>query len=151
MKRRVNQYKMASSKRILTDLVLCESELPQHKIKIASRESNIHEILFLLFIEDTGFEYLGKLILPQNFPFSAPKIRFITPTGFFRSDEDVCLTLVSHIHNDEWTPIWRIHTILIAIKSFIYEKIQTQTPQQKKLAEESSTFNKTRDEIKMFS
>lgn len=143
---------MSSEKRILIDLALCQRELPLHKIKIAYHESNIRDIFFVMTMEDTiNAEYLGKLTLPSNFPFCAPKIKFITPNGFFRSDEDACLTLVSHLHNDEWTPIWRIHTILIAIKSFIYDKAKELTHEQKKHADESSKVNQNIPEIKMFS
>ena len=140
---------MASARRIMTDLVLSQTELPPHKIKIAYHENNVHDIFFLIEIEDNKSEYLGQMIFPNNFPFTAPRIKFITPTGFFRQDEDVCLTLVSHIHNEQWTPIWRIHTILIAIKSFLYDQIK-EHPEHKKYSDTSLEFNKARPEIKMF-
>jgi ubiquitin-conjugating enzyme E2 J2 len=65
-----------------------------------------------------GF-YHGVLELPEDYPFSPPKIKFLTNNGRFQVDKSICTTF-THYHKETWSSSWNIRTILTAMISFMY-------------------------------
>lgn len=65
-----------------------------------------------------GF-YHGVLELPEDYPFSPPKIKFLTNNGRFLVDKSICTTF-THYHKETWSSSWNIRTILTAMISFMY-------------------------------
>ena len=95
--------------------------------------------------KDSDYEgglYHGKIKLPDEYPFKAPDLIFLTKNGRFETGKNICLSITSY-HNESWTPAWNIITILEAVGAFFlveengigYVKESPET--RKKLAQES--------------
>lgn len=83
-----------------------------------------------------GF-YHGILDLPEDYPFSPPKIRFLTNNGRFEVGKSICTTF-THYHKETWSSSWNIRTILTAMISFMYTNEKgigglAETPEQRQL------------------
>ncbi|KAG0425631.1 hypothetical protein HPB47_027213 [Ixodes persulcatus] len=77
--------------------------------------------------ENTPYEngiYHGKLMFPAEFPFKPPSILMITPSGRFKCNTRLCLS-ISDFHPDSWNPAWSVATILTGLLSFMVEKNPT--------------------------
>jgi len=61
--------------------------------------------------------YHGRIVLPLDWPFSPPEIRFLTPNGRFEINKNICLSNSSY-HPELWQPAWGIRTIIEGIRSF---------------------------------
>lgn len=47
-----------------------------------------------------------------------PSFRFLTPTGRFEVNREICLSISGH-HEETWQPAWGVRTALVAIRSFM--------------------------------
>ena len=65
-----------------------------------------------------GF-YSGVLKLAEDYPFSPPKIWFLTENGRFEAGKPICTTF-THYHKETWSASWNIRTMLTALISFMY-------------------------------
>lgn len=72
----------------------------------------------------TGGFYHGKLVFPSEFPFKPPSIYMTTPSGRFKTNTRLCLS-ISDYHPDTWNPAWSVGTILTGLLSFMLEKSPT--------------------------
>src|SRR5277367_7065225 len=66
----------------------------------------------------SGGQYYGTLRFPENFPFAAPSIRMLTPSGRFEPNHFICTTF-TNLHPEEWNPAWTVETILVGFLSFM--------------------------------
>ena len=93
-----------------------------------------------------GGIYLGKIRFPEEYPFAPPSIMMCTPSGRFKTETRLCLS-ISDFHPKEWNPSWGPATILKGLLSFMLEDTQTwgsmETSADKKqqLAKDSHAFN----------
>ncbi|KAI9716353.1 MAG: hypothetical protein M1812_005418 [Candelaria pacifica] len=62
--------------------------------------------------------YHGRIILPPTYPLRPPSFRFLTPTGRFEVNREICLSISGH-HEETWQPAWGIRTAMVAIRSFM--------------------------------
>ncbi|GES60055.1 ubiquitin conjugating enzyme [Aspergillus terreus] len=62
--------------------------------------------------------YHGRIVLPPSYPLRPPSFRFLTPTGRFEVNREICLSISGH-HEETWQPAWGIRTALLAIRSFM--------------------------------
>ncbi|KAK2753166.1 hypothetical protein FQN54_007992 [Arachnomyces sp. PD_36] len=62
--------------------------------------------------------YHGRIDLPPQYPLRPPSFRFLTPSGRFEVNREICLSISGH-HEETWQPAWGIRTALIAIRSFM--------------------------------
>ena len=62
--------------------------------------------------------YHGRIILPPQYPLRPPNFRFLTPTGRFEVNREICLSISGH-HEETWQPAWGVRTALVAIRSFM--------------------------------
>lgn len=81
-------------------------------------ENNI-KIWYVLFVgqKDTdysGGHYICKITLSDDYPFSPPKLLFLTPNGRFEINMYICLT-ITHFHPEHWQATITIKTMLIQI------------------------------------
>lgn len=96
-------------------------------------------------VYENGF-YHGKLIFPAEFPFKPPSIYMMTPSGRFKTNTRLCLS-ISDYHPDTWNPAWSVSTILTGLLSFMLEtsptlgSIETSDDEKRYLAQQSSQFN----------
>ncbi|ORY01807.1 ubiquitin-conjugating enzyme/RWD-like protein [Clohesyomyces aquaticus] len=65
-----------------------------------------------------GGIYHGRIILPSTYPLRPPSFRFLTPTGRFEVNREICLSISGH-HEETWQPAWGIRTAMVAIRSFM--------------------------------
>ncbi|KAK5119069.1 hypothetical protein LTR62_000280 [Meristemomyces frigidus] len=65
-----------------------------------------------------GGLYHGRIILPPAYPLKPPSFRFLTSTGRFEVNREICLSISGH-HEETWQPAWGIRTALVAIRSFM--------------------------------
>nr|XP_039251954.1 ubiquitin-conjugating enzyme E2 J2-like [Styela clava] len=93
-----------------------------------------------------GGIYHGKLVFPREFPFRPPSIYMITPSGRFKCNTRLCLS-ISDFHPDTWNPAWSVGTILTGLLSFMVEdsatlgSIETSHYTKRQLALQSGPFN----------
>ena len=99
--------------------------------------------------DDTPYKggyYHGKLVFPREFPFKPPSIYMITPSGRFKCNQRLCLS-ISDFHPDTWNPAWSVTTILTGLLSFMVEdtptlgSLETSVFVKQNLAVCSRTFN----------
>ncbi|SCV01352.1 LANO_0F11364g1_1 [Lachancea nothofagi CBS 11611] len=94
----------------------------------------------------SGGQYHGTLVFPSDYPFKPPAIRMVTPSGRFREDTRLCLSM-SDYHPDTWNPSWSVSTILTGLLSFMTSSESTTgaivtTPEhKKKMARASKEYN----------
>ena len=62
--------------------------------------------------------YHGRIILPATYPLRPPSFRFLTPSGRFEVNREICLSISGH-HEESWQPAWGIRTALCAIRAFM--------------------------------
>jgi ubiquitin-conjugating enzyme E2 J1 len=62
--------------------------------------------------------YHGRIVLPNTYPLRPPSFRFLTPSGRFEVNREICLSISGH-HEETWQPAWGIRTALVAIRSFM--------------------------------
>ncbi|KAL1995140.1 hypothetical protein VTN49DRAFT_1327 [Thermomyces lanuginosus] len=65
-----------------------------------------------------GGVYHGRIVLPPQYPLRPPSFRFLTPSGRFEVNREICLSISGH-HEETWQPAWGIRTALVAIRSFM--------------------------------
>ncbi|KAJ1976496.1 Ubiquitin-conjugating enzyme E2 6 [Dimargaris xerosporica] len=91
-------------------------------------ESNILEWHYVLrgpqATDYEAGEYHGVLKFPSEYPFKPPAIQFVTPSGRFQPNTDICLTM-SNFHPSLWNPSWSVATILNGVLSFMVEEETT--------------------------
>ena len=93
--------------------------------------------------------YHGRIILPPTYPLRPPSFRFLTPSGRFEVNREICLSISGH-HEESWQPAWGIRTALCAIRAFMAGEAKGQVgglemgeAPRKRLASESRTWRCT--------
>ena len=69
--------------------------------------------------------YHGRILLPPTYPLRPPSFRFLTPSGRFEVNREICLSISGH-HEESWQPAWGIRTALCAIRAFMAGEAQGQ-------------------------
>ncbi|KAK0619306.1 ubiquitin-conjugating enzyme [Immersiella caudata] len=90
--------------------------------------------------------YHGRINLPPAYPLKPPSFRFVTPSGRFETNREICLSISGH-HEETWQPAWGIRTALVALRSFMETDargqlggLETGEEVRKRLAAESGGF-----------
>lgn len=66
-----------------------------------------------------GGIYVGRILLPPEFPMRPPSFVLLTPSGRFETGVKICLS-ISQFHEQDglWSPSWSIRTALVALIPF---------------------------------
>ncbi|KAJ5611797.1 Ubiquitin-conjugating enzyme [Penicillium herquei] len=85
-------------------------------------DTNLHDWHFTLTGPpstpySTGL-YHGRITFPPTYPLRPPSFRFLTPSGRFEVNREICLSISGH-HEETWQPAWGVRTALLAIRSEI--------------------------------
>lgn len=90
--------------------------------------------------------YHGRIVLPPTYPLRPPSFRFVTPSGRFEANREICLSISGH-HEETWQPAWGVRTALVALRSFMETDpkgqlggLETTDAVRRRLATESRTF-----------
>ena len=100
-------------------------DIIKNPVKLISACPEIENILLWYYClegaPDTPYHgglYFGSVRFPKDYPFSPPAIMMKTPSGRFKCNERICLS-ISDFHPESWNPIWGISTILLGVQSFM--------------------------------
>ncbi|KAK4156340.1 ubiquitin-conjugating enzyme/RWD-like protein [Chaetomidium leptoderma] len=69
--------------------------------------------------------YHGRIVLPPTYPLRPPSFRFLTPSGRFETNREICLSISGH-HEETWQPAWGLRTALVALRSFMETDVKGQ-------------------------
>ena len=72
--------------------------------------------------KETEFEggiYHGVIKLPMTYPNSPPSVMFLTPSGRFETNKDVCLSMTQY-HKEEWQAAWTSIIIYIYFNKLFF-------------------------------
>ncbi|KAK0616080.1 ubiquitin-conjugating enzyme/RWD-like protein [Bombardia bombarda] len=93
-----------------------------------------------------GGIYHGRIVLPTGYPLRPPSFRFVTPSGRFETNREICLSISGH-HEETWQPAWGVRTALVALRSFMETDangqlggLETTEAVRRRLAAESGAF-----------
>lgn len=89
-------------------------------------EDNLHEWHFTLLGPPApspyaGGIYHGRITLPPAYPMKPPNFRFLTPSGRFEVNREICLS-ISGFHEETWQPAWGVRLALTALRGFMGEE-----------------------------
>ena len=99
-----------------------------------------------------GGWYWGRLKFPPEYPFKPPSILMVTPSGRFRPNTRLCLSM-SDYHPESWNPSWSLSTVLTGLCSFMVDStpttgaVETTTEEKLRLAGASLAWNKAQEEF----
>ncbi|KAL8735943.1 MAG: hypothetical protein Q9166_000505 [cf. Caloplaca sp. 2 TL-2023] len=138
--------KSPTIKRILKEATELRSN-PEATLHAAPLETNLFEWHFTLQgPPSTPYAsgiYHGRILLPPTYPLRPPSFRFLTPSGRFEVNREICLSISGH-HEETWQPAWGIRTALWALRAFMEGGAQGQVggmemgeDERKRLAAES--------------
>ncbi|KAJ1977545.1 Ubiquitin-conjugating enzyme E2 6 [Dimargaris verticillata] len=136
-------------KRLTKEYLAIQANPPPYVIA-KPLESNILEWHYVLrgpqATDYEAGEYHGVLKFPSEYPFKPPAIQFVTPSGRFQPNTDICLTM-SNFHPSLWNPSWSVATILNGVLSFMVEEetttgsVRATQRDRRTLAAKSHLFN----------
>jgi ubiquitin-conjugating enzyme E2 J2 len=111
---------------------------------------------FIIYdLKETDFDdgvYLGKVILPNNYPFNPPDFQMLTPSNRFQINTKLC-TSFSGYHKDLYSPSLNIAGMLHGLISFMTDDTskpesrgiggiyEATTEQKQQMAKDSRDFN----------
>lgn len=105
-----------------------EQQLQKDPIEFAvvRRKDNLkfHFCLFGLDDDYRSGYYHGVLILPEEYPFSPPELRFFTPSGYFETDKAICTTFTNY-HKETWSALWSVESMVLGTISFMLAGVIT--------------------------
>jgi ubiquitin-conjugating enzyme E2 J2 len=93
-----------------------------------------------------GGIYHGLIKFPAEYPNKPPSIYMITPSGRFKTDTRLCLSM-SDFHPDHWNPNWTLSSLLYGILFALLDDedligtVDTDDTQKRMYARESLAFN----------
>lgn len=97
------------------------------EFQIIPDETNMQIFYFLLKPAHKPYAnglYIGKIVLPDNFPHTAPNYYMLTPSGRFNINAPICLSN-SGYHNTTWNPHWTIVNITKGFLSILLSENQS--------------------------
>ena len=109
-----------ATKRLNKEYKSIQANPPPYIIAHPSEDNILEWHYVLTGPQDTPYEggqYHGLLRFPPQYPFQPPSILMITPSGRFKPNTRICLSM-SDYHPDTWNPAWSVLTILTGMLSF---------------------------------
>jgi len=95
----------------------------------------------------SGGQYIMKVKLPDNYPYSPPVISCVNPNGRFEPGTNICLN-ISHYHSESWSPLITVEKVIYSVISVFYDpqihgigSKYSEKEEVKRLASESKTYN----------
>lgn len=101
------------------------SQAPPKGISVSQKEDKTNHLeARIIGPENTPYEegvYNLEILIPENYPFSPPSIRFLTKVYHLNIDDNgrICLDLIKMPPKGNWKPTYSIENILIAIRMLL--------------------------------
>lgn len=140
---------MSEYKKLMTD------PLDNIDVTVLNDDMNVWYVKIYGLTEDVykGGEYLLEILIPTDYPYSAPDFRMLTPNGRFDIERKLCFSN-SGYHPEEWSPLWNMRTIIMGFLSFFLENgstgighINTTDEHKRVLAKKSVEYNSTHPKL----
>lgn len=94
-----------------------------------------------------GGYYHGTIEFPDKYPYKAPSVRMLTPSGRFVVGRSICMSMTAW-HPESWNPAWNIGTLTVGFSSFMHddndggvESMKDTPASRRKMAADSMAFN----------
>ena len=147
--------KKGAGYRLRKELLAINKDRPEF-IWATHKETNILLWSFLVAPPDdtvygSGW-YWGRVTFPQDYPFAPPGIQFVTPSGRFRPETKICMSM-SDYHPESWNPAWSVSTILKGVLSFMLSDeittgaVECSDSERRRLAQASVAWNTSQPEF----
>ncbi|KAJ5083572.1 Ubiquitin-conjugating enzyme [Penicillium angulare] len=112
-----------STKRLLKESTDLHKNPSPYFTASPTSDSNLHDWHFTITGPPSptpyaGGLYHGRITFPPTYPLRPPSFRFLTPSGRFETNREICLSISGH-HEETWQPAWGVRTALLAIRSEI--------------------------------
>lgn len=112
-----------STKRLLKESTDLHKNPSPYFTASPTSDTNLHDWHFTLAGPPSptpyaGGLYHGRITFPPSYPLRPPSFRFLTPSGRFEVNREICLSISGH-HEETWQPAWGVRTALLAIRSEI--------------------------------
>jgi ubiquitin-conjugating enzyme E2 J2 len=147
-------YKMANLSRLTQKRLVNEIKRvePSDMYQIYYSESEELTYYFLIRLDAQPYEngyYIGKIIVPSDYPKNPGDFYLLTPNGRFMTNNKICMSNTSY-HKDQWAAAgWNIERMVQGIISMFYNLeehgisfITTEESEKLKLRDESIAYNK---------
>jgi ubiquitin-protein ligase len=130
----------ANTKRIARELELFQKNAQTNinKIYVTSVNDNLLDLRGLIIApNDTPYQgcFLYFSITPENYPYSPPKMKFLTPFSSdcrihpnLYADGKICLSILGTWGSQEWSPFLTFEKVLITIQGLLSENPITHEP-----------------------
>ncbi|GAB1225969.1 hypothetical protein ENUP19_0271G0001 [Entamoeba nuttalli] len=117
----MNQASPICRKKISIEMKQCQ--LQKDPLIIQRFDPNNILNCYYIFIgpKDTPYEggmYFGKVTLPFDYPFRPPSIEMFTPSGRFKPNQKICIS-ISNFHPETWSPSYNVFSVLMGLLSFM--------------------------------
>ena len=66
-----------------------------------------------------GGAYVVRLLLPERWPFEAPAVEMLTPSGRFETRKRLCMSGITHHHSDQYSCLQTFSSIAVGIVSIM--------------------------------
>lgn len=111
----------ARNRRILNEVYNIEKNAKYYEkmFKIKMINENLYHWEVILYGPDDslyhGYQFKLEVKLPNDYPFSAPNVKFVTPIQHVNINEEgnICLDIIKD--NNKWTPSLNITAIILSI------------------------------------
>ena len=119
-------------KRINKEILLYQKDNFSFDNLIIQPSDNLNLWYFVIHnLKDTEYDngiYLGKVMLPDKYPFKAPDFMFLTESGRFKTNIKICTSFTA-FHNDLYSPSWNIDCMCTGLVSFMTDNITKEESQ----------------------
>lgn len=110
---------MLTAKRLKGELQKLEKEREAYYQVVQDEKDPLLFYFLLRGASDSVYKggyYIGKIVLPKDYPTNPGDFYMLTPSGRFNVNSKICLTN-SGYHKESWTPMWNISNMVIGFVS----------------------------------
>lgn len=112
-----------ATKRIARELQILTTR-PDPFMRVFPRPDDILSIhVSILGPQESSYQgglYHLEILLPQDYPQNPPHIHFLSESGRFAVNADICTTF-THYHQESWNPTWTIASVVTGLRSMFCE------------------------------
>jgi ubiquitin-protein ligase len=108
-----------TTKRITGELKNLEKNREAYYQVVQDKNNPLLFYFLLRGASDSSYKngyYIGKIVLPSDYPTNPGDFYMLTPSGRFKVNEKICLTNSSY-HKESWSPMWNIKNMVIGFLS----------------------------------